>query len=86
MAEQQFLNRPLGLPMLVLAVALMAAAVLPHAWNVPPQMLLFFLATAGLRFRCRVQYDSSNADAGWMTAPRRVVASPCPTGPSTSTA
>ena len=42
-------DRPLSRPILITAIALMIASVLPHFWHIEVSVMLFFLAIAGIR-------------------------------------
>ncbi|MDX1345494.1 MAG: DUF3488 and transglutaminase-like domain-containing protein [Sedimenticolaceae bacterium] len=42
-------DRPLSSPILITAIALMIASVVPHFWHIEISVLLFFLAMAGIR-------------------------------------
>ena len=46
-------DRPLSGPILVTAIALMIASVVPHFWHIEASVLLFFLSMAGIRLLLR---------------------------------
>ena len=46
-------DRPLSSPILITAIALMIASVVPHFWHIEISVLLFFLAMAGIRLSLR---------------------------------
>ena len=49
MQPEHILKRPLNRAMLIMAIVLTTAAVLPHAWNVGYPIILYFLVIAALR-------------------------------------
>jgi transglutaminase-like putative cysteine protease len=64
-------DRPLSRPILITAIALMIASVLPHFWHIEISVMLFFLVIAGIRLI--LQKPSQAALRKWLMLPLLVV-------------
>ena len=60
-------DRPLSRPVLVIAIGLMIASVVPHFWHIEISVLLFFLAMVGIRLM--LQNPSQAKIRKWLMLP-----------------